>query len=333
MDRVEDEHELHVFVTGMHLLERYGHTWTEVKKRGYENIHLFDNEAGGMDLNLAKTIEGFSQCVKEIEPDLIVVHGDRGESLAAAIVGAMNNIVVCHIEGGEVSGTVDEHLRHAISKLCQIHCVANDAAKARLEQMGERDIHVIGSPDVDVILGSLPTLSAVKDRYQIPYDEYAIFLYHPVTTEYFALELEVLMDQVLASGINIVAIYPNNDTGSELIINQLTRFETVFSSMRFEYFLTLLKNAEFIIGNSSCGLMEAPYYGTPTINIGSRQAGRAEIDCVINCKAWEVQDAISHTHPWEPVQPFGLGNSASKFMDVIAEPRDVQKTFNDLVSE
>jgi UDP-N-acetylglucosamine 2-epimerase (hydrolysing) len=324
-------HKVEVFVTGMHLSELHGSTWTEIKNDGFHTVRM-PNNMDTHELALASTIQDFSTYLHFARPDLIVVHGDRGEALAAAIVGAFTNTIVCHIEGGEVSGTVDEHLRHAISKLSHIHCVTNEAAKQRLLQMGEIDVHVIGSPDVDLLLSdSLPSLSEVKSRYQIPFDQYGILIYHPVTTEDFRYEIKRLVDSIVMSNLNYVVIYPNNDSGYELILQEYHRLGdkcVKYSSMRFEYFLTLLKHADLIVGNSSCGIMEAPYYGVPAINVGSRQEGRG-LDYgnyAINCDADQVVEAIGRCKRMTPAVPIQT-NSAKRFLDVISTPREVQKRF------
>jgi UDP-N-acetylglucosamine 2-epimerase (hydrolysing) len=148
--------EVHLFATGMHMDKKYGYTVKEIEKCGYKNIFKFINHDASsmMDITLSRTIEGFANYIHLFQPDLIIIHGDRIEALAGATVGALNNILVAHIEGGEVSGTVDELIRHAVSKLSHIHLVANDEAKNRLLQMGERNesIYVIGSPDMDAML-------------------------------------------------------------------------------------------------------------------------------------------------------------------------------------
>jgi UDP-N-acetylglucosamine 2-epimerase (hydrolysing) len=290
------EFEAHIFVTGMHMLRKYGYTCREIERRGYKNIYQYINQnySDTMDSVLAKTIAGLSDYVKEIQPDMLVVHGDRVEALAGAIVGSLNNILVAHIEGGEVSGTIDDLIRHSVSKLSHLHFVTNERAKQRLIQLGEIDknIYPIGSPDVDSLFSpDLPSLDEVKNWYGIPFEKYSILLYHPVTTEVHDVERQIheLVNAVVDSEKNYVVIYPNNDSGSERIINEYGRIEKntlsfkVYPSMRFDYFLTLLKNAEFIIGNSSSALMEAPYYGVPAINIGTRQANRANLPSVINC--------------------------------------------------
>ena len=159
--------EVHIFVTGMHMNPKYGRTVNEIEKCGYKNIFTYYNhmDYDSMDVVLSKTINGFSSFVKDIRPDLIVVHGDRVETLAGAIVGALNNILTAHIEGGEVSGTIDELIRHSVSKLSHLHFVSNSIAKKRLIQMGElpKSIFEIGSPDIDILLSSkLPSINEVK---------------------------------------------------------------------------------------------------------------------------------------------------------------------------
>jgi UDP-N-acetylglucosamine 2-epimerase (hydrolysing) len=329
----ERDFEPHIFVTGMHLMQTYGYTLLEVERSGFANIHTFSNHTheSSMDLTLARTIQGFSEYVKKIAPDLIVIHGDRVEALAGAITGALNNILVAHIEGGEISGTIDELLRHATSKMSHVHFVANALAKTRLVQMGElpESIFIIGSPDVDIMFSEkLPSLEEVRRYYEISFEEFAVAMFHPVTTEAEAME-EYSGNFVKAlqqSEKNYVVIYPNNDMGSSHILDAYETLKVlknfrVIPSVRFEYFLTLLKNAKFIIGNSSAGIREAPYYGVPTINIGTRQENRALHAHIINT-GYDV-DAIAKAIAREPAKTeganlyYGSGNSAEQFLDVL----------------
>ena len=135
--------QLHIFVTGMHMLEKYGATFKEIEKDGFKNIYKYINQKSNchnqMDIALSNTIIGLSNYCDEVSPDIIVVHGDRLEALAGAIVGAFNNIKVMHIEGGEVSGTIDESIRHSITKMSHFHLVSNEEAKKRIMQLGERE--------------------------------------------------------------------------------------------------------------------------------------------------------------------------------------------------
>lgn len=342
------ELECHIFVTGMHMLSRYGSTLNEIKKNNFKNIFPYinqmDNNGFDMDIVLANTIQGIGHYVREYKPDMIVVHGDRVEALAGAIVGTLNNILVAHIEGGEVSGTVDELIRHAVSKLAHLHFVANDEARLRLVQMGEsRDaIFVIGSPDIDVMLSdTLPSLAEVKQRYEIPFAEYFIFLYHPVTTALHKLlqDIDIVVDTIKDSGSNFVVIYPNNDRGSDIILESLKRLENnrrfrLFSSLRFEYFLALLKHAQAIVGNSSAGVREAPVYGVPTINIGNRQVNRFHYPSIVDVREDkdEILNALKNL-PTEikPSLHFGDGNSAAAFLKFLQDPgfwpKSCQKQF------
>ncbi|MTE27395.1 UDP-N-acetylglucosamine 2-epimerase [Winogradskyella ouciana] len=321
----------HIFVTGMHLQKLYGYTLIEIQKCGFKNIYEFENHGDNlsMDRTLAKTVEGFSKYVNELKPDLIVVHGDRVEALAGSIVGSLNNILVAHIEGGEVSGTIDELLRHATSKMSHIHFVSNDLAKKRLLQMGEipESVFTIGSPDIDVMFSDkLPTLETAKSYYDVNFEDYAIAMFHPVTTEIDSLEAQITnyVNALKKSNDNYVLIYPNNDLGSNIILIAYESIKTnpkfrIFPSLRFEYFLVLLKNSKYIIGNSSAGIREAPYYGVSTINIGTRQRNRSLNEKIINVKSEEsvILDAIDKVQHQtnEAIGKFGEGNSAELFLE------------------
>jgi UDP-N-acetylglucosamine 2-epimerase (hydrolysing) len=345
------EFEPYVFVTGMHLQKVYGYTVLEIERCGFSNVHTFENHTHEttMDLTLAKTIEGLSAYVKECQPDMIVIHGDRVEALAGAIVGSLNNILVAHIEGGEVSGTIDELIRHSTSKMSHIHFVSNESAAKRLRQMGElkQSIFTIGSPDVDIMFSkNLPDLDTVKTYYEIGFENYAVVMFHPITTEVKDMQQYAndFVAALLEDTHNYVVIYPNNDLGSNTILAAYEKLKNnsrfrVFPSVRFEYFLTLLKKAQFIIGNSSAGIREAPYYGLPIINIGTRQQNRALHADIINVdydkKSIQKALAVIDTHKVQPSQnDFGLGNSAQLFLQSL-EKNDIwelnhQKQFRDL---
>ncbi|WP_121662790.1 UDP-N-acetylglucosamine 2-epimerase [Metabacillus litoralis] len=343
--------ELYIFVTGMHMLSKYGSTWRELDKDGFRNKYHFVNQQQNskMDMTLSNTILGLSNYVHELQPDLIVVHGDRLEALAGAIVGAFNNIKVAHIEGGEVSGTIDESIRHSITKLSHIHFVSNIEAKKRIIQLGEPEesIFVIGSPDIDVMLSNdLPSIERVKEHYNINYDQFSVLMYHPVTTQIEKLHMNVqqLVDALLESNRNYIVIYPNNDEGSDIILSEYRRLENntrfkLYPSMRFEYFLTLLKHCDFLIGNSSAGIREAGVYGVPSIDIGTRQLGR--YDSIKNKTILHVEDdkdsILQATYSQDGIrvfsQEFGDGISDEKFLAILEDGDiwsfDVQKRFID----
>lgn len=341
----------YIFVTGMHLEKKYGYTVLEIEKSGFNDRYTFENTTSEntMDLTLAKTIQGFSAYVNNIKPDLIIVHGDRVEALAGAIVGSLNNILVAHIEGGEVSGTIDELIRHSVSKMSHLHFVSNKEAESRLLQMGEmpNSIKVIGSPDVDIMFSnSLPTLETSKSYYEISFDEYSVAMFHPVTTEVSNIKsyADNFVEALLQSNKNYLVVFPNNDLGSKHIINAYSKLKNnvrfrVLPSLRFEYFLVLLKNAEFIIGNSSAGVREAPYYNLPTINIGTRQQNRVVAKSILNCN-YETKSILGAINKLSGLifkqtkVNFGVGNSAQLFLAVL-ENEEIwqlpkQKLFRDI---
>lgn len=344
--------EYRLFVTGMHLMERYGQTFKEIEESGFSNINKYFNqyENEPMDLVLANTINGLSRYVHEMKPDAIVIHGDRVEALAGAIVGSLNNIKVIHVEGGERSGTIDELLRHSITKLSHVHLVANEEAKQRVIQLGEGEdsIHIIGSADIDYMKSNkLPTLEAVKKRYQLHFDDYHIVLFHPVTTEieHIGDYADNLVDVLLESNENFVVIYPNNDSGTNEILRSYRKLANnsrikIFPSIRFEYFLTLIHHSKSLIGNSSAGIREAPIFGVPSINIGTRQSQRFKSFSIIDSSYSKksIQNALEEvnnlSNRFPPCEYFGSGDSAERFKKIITSldiwNLPVQKEFYDL---
>lgn len=200
-------------------------------------------------------------------------------------------------------------------------------------QMGEieHNIYIIGSPDIDIMLSErLPSIEQVRERYKIDYDSYAILMYHPVTTEYDLLadHIHEVVDAVIASEKNYIVVYPNNDFGYQLILNEYKRFEEnkhfrMYPSLKFEYFLSLLKKADFIIGNSSAGIREASVYGVPDIDIGTRQSGRYSLNISRNIQhvgenCSEILKAVSLINEYRIFgNEFGNGNSSEQFMQLI----------------
>ena len=341
--------ECYIFVTGMHTLSKYGSTFQEIRKHKYKNIFIFMNQTHTTDLDiiLSNTITGFSNFVKEINPDMIIVHGDRVEALTGAIVGSFNGIQVAHIEGGELSGNIDESIRHSISKLAHIHFVANLDAKNRLIQMGEdkTSIFDIGSPDIDVMLSkNLPSLKKVKTYYNIPFQKYGVVIYHPETNKHEIIERQSkeLISALKKSGRNYVIVYPNNDDGSDLIIKQYEEIKNlknfkIFPSIRFEYFLRILKESDFIIGNSSSGIREAGIYGIPAVNIGLRQINRTTNSDIIHVISDEneILNALKQlkTKKIKKSFTFGDGNSSKQFYKILKDEKiwkiPLQKKFID----
>jgi UDP-N-acetylglucosamine 2-epimerase (hydrolysing) len=344
-------HRVTFFVTGMHMMPRYGMTRNEVARMAGVEIEEFLNQSEGdpQDMVLARTITGFSDFVRRAQPDLIVVHGDRVEALAGALVAATNYIRSAHIEGGEVSGTIDEVFRHCNTKLCTHHFVSSDNAARRVMALGEprSTVHVIGSPELDFhARASGVSMAEVRARYDIAFDDFGIVIFHPVTSEQATMgaQAQSLFGALLASGRNFVVIAPNNDPGSRDIFVVLEglppqRFR-VLPSMRFAHFSELMKNASVMVGNSSAGVREAPFLGLPSLDVGTRQSNRSDAGSVRAVQAGDGA-AISEflASHWGQRHArhdgFGVGTAAQRFAQVLQDDDfwrvGLQKSFQDVV--
>ena len=325
--------EITFFITGMHMMQRYGETRLEVKRfAGAEFIEFVNQREGdALDFILAKTILGFSDFVHERRPDLVVIHGDRVEAMAASIVCAMRYIRSAHIEGGEVSGTIDESIRHCNTKLCATHFVSSEDAKARVLSLGEAPERVfnIGSPELDThAQPSGVSIAEVKARYAIPFDDYGIVIFHPVTSEVDSMGAQAasLFGCLVQSGKHFVVIAPNNDPGTDdifAVIEALPkdRFRLI-PSMRFNYFSELMKNAAVMVGNSSAGVREAPFLGLPSLDVGSRQNNRAQADSIFGCSAFDqekIQLFLTNQwhHRYKVDASFGNGMASDQFVKAL----------------
>ena len=338
------------FVTGMHMLDQYGLTKNEVHRTPGVTVQEFLNQrpGDGQDVILAKTVIGFSDYVATSRPDLVVVHGDRVEALAGALVAATNYIRSAHIEGGEVSGTIDEVFRHCNTKLASQHFVSSDIAAKRVMALGEpgSSVHVIGSPELDFHAGpSGVTMAEVRARYGIGFDEFGIVVFHPVTSEAASMgaQAEALFGAMQASGRQFVLVAPNNDPGSEAIFTVINRLPTaqfrVIPSMRFAHFSELMKNAACMVGNSSAGVREAPFLGLASLDIGTRQTNRAVAPSITACAASDGPTILAFlANEWGKTYPrddgFGTGRAADRFVAVLHDDsfwaQSLQKEFRDI---
>ena len=347
---VQHGFEVSFFVTGMHMMHSYGLTKLEVQRLPDVTVHEFLNQRPGdpQDVILAKTMLGFSDFVVENKPDLVLVHGDRVEAMACALVCATNYIKCAHLEGGEVSGTIDEVFRHCNSKLAYCHFVSSEAAGKRVRALGEAGeaVHVIGSPELDFhAKPSGFTIKGVRTHYQIDQPDFGICILHPVTSEINIMGQQAfdLFEALKSSGKYFVVIRPNNDPGSAEIITVIDALPTthfkVIPSMSFGRFSELLKNAACIVGNSSAGVREAPFLGVSSLDVGSRQADRAFGASITKVDAGDTDEIAQFLQQnWRSRHPrqtaFGTGNATQKFIDIIKSDafwrRSMQKYFNDL---
>jgi UDP-hydrolysing UDP-N-acetyl-D-glucosamine 2-epimerase len=343
--RAIDKHpklELTIVVTGMHLMEEFGSTVEEVKKDGFE-IHEIDatyekdnNES--MANFIGKFIQLLTKKVTEIKPDIILLLGDRGEMLAGAIVGTYLTIPIAHLAGGDITSTVDEHARHAITKLAHIHFPATEKSAERLIKMGEdpSNIFVVGAPGLDSILNEeLIEPQKIVKHYKLELSKPILLaIQHPTTeVEDASDQIHETLEAILELKHQTVLIYPNADAGGRKMIEVIKEYEkhpfiTTFKSIPHKDYLSLMKIASVMVGNSSSGIVEAISFGLPVVNIGSRQEGRERAENVIDVdynkeeiKA-AIEEALCDEDLKEKVKncknPFGDGKAGPKVANILS---------------
>jgi GDP/UDP-N,N'-diacetylbacillosamine 2-epimerase (hydrolysing) len=291
--------ELSIIVTGMHLLRQYGSTVSQIEATGLPiaaRVAVEDGPPTGalMAKNIGRMLTGFVETLEANQPDIVIVLGDRGEMLAGALAAIHLNIPVVHIHGGERSGTVDEPMRHAISKLAHFHFVATDESKARLIRMGEvaDRISVVGAPGLDG-LRETALINRQSLCAEVGFDRarpVALLVYHPVLQEadQSGDHAALIVDAVVAKGCQIVALQPNSDAGSAAVRTLLeTRASAgelvLVTHLPRPEFVSWLAASDILVGNSSSGIIEAATFGTPVVNVGSRQNLRQRNSNVIDC--------------------------------------------------
>jgi UDP-hydrolysing UDP-N-acetyl-D-glucosamine 2-epimerase len=339
--------ELSLVVTGSHLLKNYGETKKYIENDGFKIDFVARTILEGEDLiSMTKSIGiaalEMPTILDQIKPDLVLIVGDRFEILPVAIASAFMNIPLAHIQGGEVSGTIDETTRHTITKLAHIHFPATEKSKERIIKLGEKPEHIfnLGCPGVDVIkeINYKPRekLAETKEEYTIdinPNLPYIILIQHPVTTEFEQASEQILttLKAVSRTKMQTVMFYPNIDAGNadmiKTIRNAISTLDLskvyMYKHMSYFDFLNLLKNAECIVGNSSAGIRESCLFGTPTVNIGTRQNGRERTENIVDVDCNEEQiyqailDAVKHgKYPESDL--YGDGESGKKIAEVLA---------------
>ncbi|MBR1368139.1 UDP-N-acetylglucosamine 2-epimerase [Methanocalculus chunghsingensis] len=280
---------LDIVVTGMHLMDEFGHTIDEIQNDGYSyhtvDVRYEDDTQAAMAIFIGRFIEKLTSIVSAIKPDVILLLGDRGEMLAGAIVGVYLSIPVAHIHGGEISSTVDDTARHAITKLASIHFPATEESKQRILNMGENPsrIYVVGAPGLDQILEErLLSKDELAEKYHLDFSKPVVMvIQHPVTLEVeeAGIQIRETLEAVVSLECHTIVIYPNADAGGRAMINVIQEYSQysfiqIFQSICHRDYLSLLKEIKILVGNSSSGIIEAASFGLPVINIGTRQQGR-----------------------------------------------------------
>ena len=299
--RRRDTLQLDIIVTGMHLSRKFGYTVNDISNAGFEiyreiPVDLEETDGSSMALAMSRQIEGFVSAFAELGPDCVLLLGDRGEMLAAALAAVFMNIPVVHVCGGERSGTVDEMIRHSISKLSHYHFVSTDDARNRLIRMGEKQefIKVVGAPGLDGLMDVdlIPREILLEEYGFDALSPLALVVFHPVVQEYdqVAEQMEAVLGATSESGYQILCLYPNSDAGSQKIIDVISDYaressqcKVVKHLVRTEY-LSWLKSADILVGNSSSGIVEAASMGTPVVNVGDRQKNRERNSNTFDCE-------------------------------------------------
>lgn len=348
-DKMHDDNffNFKIVVTGAHLSETFGKTINGIEKKKYpiaDTIYnLIDtDEKIGRIISLGNQIPAFAQTFQREKPDLIIVAGDREEAISVSMTGAYMDIPVAHFFGGDIAkdGNIDNSTRYATSKFSHIHFVTLEAHKQTLIKMGEEEnrIFVVGNPAIDNII-STPILErktlSKNIGFDITTDEYLVLIKHPIITEVDdqKYQMELILNSILESNIKCLINYPNSDAGNREIINVIDKYVSKYDSLftfknldRLNY-VNLLRNATSLIGNSSSGLLEAPSFNLPAINIGSRQRGRISAENVIfiehdkndikNAIETVRNDASFKAKVEKCVSPYGNGDTTDKVLNVL----------------
>lgn len=338
--------KLQLIVTASHLLEDFGKTVSVIKEDGFKIDAIARTIVSGEDVtSMAKSI---GLCALEmptlfemLKPDIVVVLCDRFDALGTAVSAAAMNIPLAHIQGGEITGTIDESIRHAITKLSHIHFPATEESARIIRSMGENSNHVfnVGCPTVDIInnikIGSKSDVfkKIAKSNTAVLDSEkpFIILIQHPVTTECSEAgkQMKETLKAVSSLNIQTILLYPNVDAGSKDIVRAIRLFglNDNFRTIKhivFEDFIRLLSYTDCIVGNSSSGIREACYFGTPVVNIGTRQNRRERADYVVSVDydSVKIKEAIlkelSHGK-YEKEFIYGSGGSGKKIAKILAE--------------
>uniref|UniRef100_A0A673XVT5 Bifunctional UDP-N-acetylglucosamine 2-epimerase/N-acetylmannosamine kinase n=1 Tax=Salmo trutta TaxID=8032 RepID=A0A673XVT5_SALTR len=352
-----DEFELEVVVLGSHLIDDYGNTFRMIEQDDFDigsKLHTIvrgEDEAAMVE-SVGLALVKLPDVLHRLRPDVLVVHGDRFDALALATAAALMNIRILHLEGGEVSGTIDDSIRHAISKLAHYHACCTRTAEQHLIAMCEDHTRILlaGCPSYDKLLAAHH-----RDDYMdiirnwlgdnVKEDNYIVALQHPVTTDIKnSIKIyELMLDALISFNKRTLVLFPNIDAGSKEMVRVMRKkgveqhpnFRAV-KHVPFEQFIQLVCHAGAMIGNSSCGVREAGAFGTPVINLGSRQTGRETGENVLHVRDADTQNKIYHAlelqfgkrYPCSKI--YGDGNAVPrilKFLQTIDLDEPLQKTF------
>ena len=347
--RDHEDLELQLVVGASALLERYGSAIDTIEDDGFDVAARVFMVVEGENLVTSAKSTGLglvelATVFDNLRPDLVVTIADRYETIATAIAAAYNNIPLAHIQGGEISGSIDEKVRHAITKLADIHLVATERSRENVIRMGEdpETVHFVGGPDIDLAaqlsndaaldFDPFDRFGGVGERFSLD-DGFIIVLQHPVTTEYAEAQGQVLetLHAVNSIGIPTLWFWPNVDAGSDGTSKGIRTFRELekpqrihfFRNMPPEEFLRVVVGSRAVVGNSSVAIRECSFLGIPAVNVGDRQAGREHGQNLthVGYDRAEITAAILAQlevgrYPSDPV--YGDGRSGARIADVLA---------------
>ncbi len=355
--KTDKDFELQIILTTSSVLNRYGNVSTLIKKDGFRvNEEIYNLIEGENTLTMAKStglaVIEIANTFQRLSPDLVIVIGDRFEVMATAISASYMNIPIAHTMGGEVSGTIDESLRHAITKLSHIHFPATKKSAKRIEKLGEisKNIFCVGCPRIDYVKSVLLQRKSISEkifstgvgnRFNLS-ENFIICSFHPVTTEFSDAknQVRIILDVLDQFNINSIILWPNADAGSSEIATEIRKYREnnklqksyFFKNLPTDIYIRLLDKCLAIIGNSSSGIREGSYIGVPCVNVGTRQNFREkDINVVdVNFQYEEIRRALKsqvNIRKYKKGNLYGDGNAAKKIIKILKKIKriDIQK--------
>ncbi|MEE2997958.1 MAG: UDP-N-acetylglucosamine 2-epimerase [Pseudomonadota bacterium] len=334
--------KIQTIVTGAHLMPELGNSVDLIRNDGIPisaevPMAPADTRGGAWARALGKAVEGFANAFEELSPDIVVLSGDRAETFGACVAASYMNVPLAHIQAGDKSGHIDDNARMAIGKLAHIHLASCNDSAERLRRMGEEEwrINNVGAPQLDNILGRDYTADSVNVG-EAEHDlsqPYILLVMHPILVEReeAAAQMAAALKAAVAPGIPVFCIYPNSDLGYQTMVavieNERRKNFTALRNVDREEYLALLANAAVLVGNSSSGILEAPSFRIPVINIGNRQRGRPQASNILNCgyTTAEIAAAIGKALTnqafrkacAEAVNPYGDGKSGERICNIL----------------
>lgn len=357
--RESNEMKIDLIVTGTHLSDKYGMTIDEIKERVDHKIPISIKSSSEADIsaNQAEALIKFTELFIREHYNAVLLLGDRYETLAIAIAAGNTRTPTFHLCGGDTTeGALDEWIRHSITKISYLHFVSNEDSRRRVVQLGEEPARVFnyGSTSIDNIL-TVADMRKDEALQSVGLSDcrYAVCTYHPVTMEGGSVDrqIEEFLEAIKAfPDIQFIVTKSNADQGGARINELLDEAEKkienlhVFTSLGIRRYLSLMKYSEFVLGNSSSGIIETPAFHVPTVNIGDRQRGRLQSESIINCgtTSGEIITAVSKAMTYEHkeacrnvVSPYGDGHAAERIAEktievIISGGIDLKKKFYDL---